>query len=61
MLKHAPKGVKVSVNLAKPRKGAFVVKTSTKTVLELLALPRPFPKLKALDMDTVGADVVKAL
>jgi hypothetical protein len=38
-----------------------VVKTSTKTVLELLALPRPFPKLKALDMDTVGADVVKAL
>jgi hypothetical protein len=32
-----------------------------KTVVELLAMPRPFPKLKALDMDKVGADVVKAL
>jgi hypothetical protein len=49
------------VNLGKPRKGAFVVKTATKTVVELLAMPRPFPKLKALDMDKVGADVVAAL
>jgi hypothetical protein len=58
--KHA-KGAKVSVNLAKPRKGAFVVKTAKSTVVELLNMPRPFPKLKALDMDRVGADVVKAL
>ncbi|MDB0053751.1 hypothetical protein N9F40_01810 [bacterium] len=49
------------MNLAKPRKGAFVVKTSKSTIVELLAMPRPFPKLKALDMDKVSADVVEAL
>ena len=38
-----------------------MVKTAKKTVVELLAMPRPFPKLKALDMDKVGADVVAAL
>jgi hypothetical protein len=32
-----------------------------KTVVELLNLARPFPKLKALDMDKVGADTVAAL
>ena len=51
----------VVVNPVKPRKGCFVVKTEKKTVVELLGMPRPFPKLKALDMDAVGADVVKAL
>ena len=30
-------------------------------VISLLAMPRPFPKLKALDMDAVGADILKAL
>jgi len=53
--------VEVVINPDKPRKGAFVVKTDATTVLELLDMPRPFPKLKALDMDKVGADVVKAL
>ena len=53
--------MKVSVNLGRPRKGAFVVRTAKKTLVELLAMPRPFPKLKALDMDKVGADVVQAL
>ena len=53
----------MSVNLAKPRKGAFVVKTAKSTVVELLNMPRPFPKLKALDMDAVArqaADTAKA-
>ena len=49
------------MNLGRPRKGAFVVRTAKKTVVELLAMPRPFPKLKALDMEKVGADVVQAL
>lgn len=45
----------------KPRKGCFVVKTEKKTVVELLNLARPFPKLKALDMEQVGKDVLAAL
>ena len=49
------------MNLGKPRKGAFVVKTAKKTVVELLAMPRPFPKLKALDMDDLAAKVTAAL
>jgi hypothetical protein len=49
------------VNLGKPRKGAFVVRTAKATVVEMLALARPFPKLKALDMDKVGQDVCAAL
>ena len=51
----------MSVNLAKPRKGAFVVKTAKSTVVELLNMPRPFPKLKALDMDEVVADTLAGL
>ena len=42
-------------------KGNFVVKTEKKTVVSLIGLARPFPKLKALDMDKVCADVVAAL
>lgn len=38
-----------------------MVKTEKKTVVELVGMPRPFPELKALDMDAVGADVMKAL
>ena len=52
---------KVVINGEKPRKGAFVIKVNDKTVLELLDLKRPFPKLKALDMDAVAADVIAAL
>ena len=51
----------VTVNAEKPRKGAFVVKVGDETVLELLDMKRPFPALKALDMDDVAADVEKAL
>ena len=57
----AKKGAVVSINSVKPRKGCFVIKTEKKTVVELLNLARPFPKLKALDMDKVGADTVAAL
>ena len=41
----------MEVNLSRPRKGCFVVKTAGGVVVELLSMPRPFPKLKALDMD----------
>ena len=49
-------GVTVEVNKEKPRKGAFVVTVGGKTVLELLDMKRPFPALKALDMEDVAKD-----
>ena len=51
------KGKKVSINPVRPGKGNFVVKTEKKTVVSLIGLARPFPTLKALDMDKVCADV----
>ena len=51
----------VTVNAEKPRKGAFVVSVGDTKVVELLDMKRPFPALKALDMDDVAADVEKAL
>ena len=54
-------GASVSVNPEKPRKGCFEVRVGGKPVLSLLDMPRPFGKLKALDMDEVGALVVGKL
>ena len=51
----------VTVNKEKPRKGAFVVTVGGKTVLELLDMKRPFPALKALDMEDVAKDVLAAM
>ena len=51
----------VEVNKDRPRKGAFVVKVGGKTVLELLDMKRPFPALKALDMEDVAKDVRAAM
>ena len=51
----------VEVNKEKPRKGAFVVTVGGKTVLELLDMKRPFPALKALDMEDVPKDVLAAM
>ena len=49
------------VNEEKPGRGNFVVNVNGTPVLELLALKRPFPPLKALDMDEVVAQVLKAI
>ena len=54
-------GIKVSINAEKPRKGSFVISHEGKVLLELLDMPRPFTKLKALDMDDVIADVLNAV
>jgi hypothetical protein len=51
----------VVVNEEKPGRGNFVVRVNGKPVVELLALKRPFPPLKALDMDDVAAQVLKAI
>ena len=44
-------GYKVTINAEKPRKGAFVVTAGGKKLIELLDMPRPFAKLKALDVE----------
>ena len=51
---------KVAVNEEKPRKGCFEVTVNGKVTLSLLDMPRPFTKLKALDMEEVSASVVAA-
>ena len=54
-------GVSIAINEEKPRKGAFVVTVNDKPVLSLLDMPRPFKKLKELDMEEVAEDVKKTL
>ena len=50
------------INGEKPGKGNFVVRVEGgATVVELVALKRPFPALKALDIDKVVEDVKAAL
>jgi len=54
---------KVEINKEKPGRGNFVVRVSgvDEPIVELLGLKRPFPPLKALDMDSVCAKVVDAI
>lgn len=53
----------VEVNKEKPGKGDFIVTVSgvEEPIVELKALKRPFPALKALDMNEVVQNVIKAL
>lgn len=55
-------GYEVVINNTKPRKGCFEVTVSgvDDPVVSLLDMPRPFSKLKALTMEDVAEDVVKA-
>ena len=45
----------------KPRTGCFEVKANGAAVLSLTGLKRPFPKLKALDIEALADKVVAAL
>ena len=47
------------INPEKPRKGCFEVRVGDKAVISLLDLPRPFLKLKALEMEDVAKAVIK--
>jgi hypothetical protein len=51
-------GYTVSINPDKPRKGAFVVTVGNRVHMELLDMPRPFTKLKAVDFEQVAKDIV---
>jgi hypothetical protein len=48
----------VVINPEKPGKGNFIVRVNGEAVVELLAMQRPFPALKALDMEDVSQQVL---
>lgn len=62
-VKKALPGVSVVINGEKPRKGTFELKVegSETPVLSLVGMARPFPALKALDIDDVVNQVVDAM
>lgn len=47
-----------AINPEKPGRGNFIVRVNGEPVIELLALQRPFPALKALDMEDVSQQVL---
>lgn len=62
LLTAAVPDLKVSINPEKPRKGCFEVRDESGTVfISLLDMPRPFTKLKALDMEAEAEKIVTAL
>ncbi|KAG2425656.1 hypothetical protein HXX76_013500 [Chlamydomonas incerta] len=62
LIKEGAPGTSVSVNPDKPRKGCFEVRgPGGKTFVSLLDMPRPFTKLKALDVEALAEEVVAAL
>jgi len=55
-------GTSVLINgTGKPSKGSFIVTVGDKTVVSLLDMPRPFKRLRDLDMEVVAADVMREL
>ncbi len=53
-------GFTVTINATKPRKGSFVItRGDDEKVVELLDLPRPFTKLRNLDMDEVVKNILE--
>jgi hypothetical protein len=57
----APVKVTINQQADKPRKGVFSVTVGGTAVFETGPEPRPFPKLKAIDIDAVAALVKQAL
>ena len=61
LVKAANPTAKISHNVEKPRKGAFVVTVRGKTIVNLLNMPRPFTKLRELQMEEVASAAIAAL
>ncbi|GLC55987.1 hypothetical protein PLESTB_001052200 [Pleodorina starrii] len=62
LLKEALPGTDVSINPEKPRKGCFEVRgPDGKVFVSLLDMPRPFTKLKALDVEALATEIADAL
>jgi hypothetical protein len=59
-------GTVVVLNEEKPRKGTFAItvvdaKGEKTPIVELLAMPRPFTKLRGTNLEDVASKVVEAL
>lgn len=54
---------RVEINKEKPGRGNFVVTIPgvDEPIVSLIGMKRPFPDLKALDMDEIAAKILKAL
>lgn len=61
MLKALKPAAKVDVNAEKPRKGTFEITVGGKKIVSLVGMDRPFPALKALDMEATTKKVAAAL
>ncbi|XP_077236782.1 uncharacterized protein LOC143878375 [Tasmannia lanceolata] len=61
-LEKAVPGIVVEVNPERPRKGCFEIRDgSGKIFISLLDMPRPFKKMKDLDMDQVISDIIEKI
>jgi len=55
-------GLEVVINPEKPRRGCFEIRDGEGNIfISLLGMPRPFTKMKALDMDETAASIVEQL
>jgi hypothetical protein len=61
LLKGLKPAAKVEINSEKPRKGTFEITVGGKKICSLVGMDRPFPALKALDMDATAKKVAAAL
>lgn len=50
-------GIKITVNAEKPRKGTWEVTIGGKKMASLVAMPRPFKKLRELDMEDLAKKI----
>jgi outer membrane biosynthesis protein TonB len=60
-LKSLLPGLSITTNASKPRKGTFEVVAGDVVVVSLIAMPRPFKKLRDLEMEEVADKVKEAL
>ena len=73
LVKAGKKGVKIETNpkslypcvrgdpSTRPRKGTFEIRVGDKKIISLVGMPRPFKKLKALDIEDLSKKVLAAL
>ncbi|KAJ7519587.1 hypothetical protein O6H91_20G045000 [Diphasiastrum complanatum] len=55
-------GIKVFINLEKPRKGCFEIRDEQGNIfVSFLDMPRPFKKLKELNLDTIIDEIAQKL
>jgi hypothetical protein len=61
MVKDRLPNTTVLVNATKPRTGYFEVRVGSNTILSLPSMKRPFPALKALDLEAETDKIVTKL